>query len=107
MGQFRGLARSYVQDTPDILAERAPSRHLRRRPPTYMATRRSHRPARRSSGSVTALFTGDIRCSVTSAAAAILRGRRLLRHAALAEAPVRPPTATTRYLPWSRGHFHA
>lgn len=71
MGQFRGLARNYVQDTPDILANEGTEVTFGGMTATYMATPVT-RPARPSSGSATACSPA-IRCSVTSADAATLR----------------------------------
>lgn len=72
MGQFRGLARNYVQDTPDILANEGTEVTFGGMSRDLHGNARSHRPARPSSGSVTACSPA-IRCSVTSAVAATLR----------------------------------
>lgn len=72
MGQFRGLARNYVQDTPDILANEGTEVTFGRYDRNLHGQRPVTRPARPSSGSVT-VCSPAIRCSVSSAAAATLR----------------------------------
>ena len=71
MGQFRSLARSYVQDTPDILAGEGTAVTFGGLTAAYMSTP-GHTPGSSSSGSATACSPAT-RCSVMNAAAAISR----------------------------------
>ena len=58
MGQFRGLARNYVQDTPDILANEGTEVMFGGMTATYMATP-GHTPGSSVIRIGDCLFTGD------------------------------------------------